>query len=198
MLRRAVDSLSPRERQIMELRFRPFGRGGAYAEGSGGYDRHFPKLHFKAGKAHHQTAERRFGTHFLNRTNVKRGPGNFPSPPFGLYAAAGPILRARRFAWRRGYFVLSQGGDLRREHGASENAEKRRNGGAAAAQPGGRSGGARAPHRGNLRLVLSVIQRFSAAGRTRTTCSKWDVLAYQAIDHFDVEQGVQFSTYGVP
>ena len=54
---------------------RPFGRGGAYAEGSGGYDRHFPKLHFKAGKAHHQTAERRFGTHFLNRTNVKRRAG---------------------------------------------------------------------------------------------------------------------------
>ena len=54
---------------------RPFGRGGAYAEGSGGYDRHFPKLYFKAGKAHHQTAERRFGTHFLNRTNVKRRAG---------------------------------------------------------------------------------------------------------------------------
>lgn len=27
--------------------------------------------------------------------------------------------------------------------------------------------------RGNLRLVLSVIQRFTTAGKTWTTCSRW-------------------------
>ena len=50
MLLEAVGRLSARERQIMELRFGLFGRGGAYAEGSGGYDRHFPKLHSRLEK----------------------------------------------------------------------------------------------------------------------------------------------------
>lgn len=30
---------------------------------------------------------------------------------------------------------------------------------------------------GNLRLVLSVIQRFANRGRTRTTCSRWGASA---------------------
>lgn len=31
--------------------------------------------------------------------------------------------------------------------------------------------------RGNLRLVLSVLQRFTSRGRTWTTCSRWGVSA---------------------
>jgi RNA polymerase sporulation-specific sigma factor len=47
---------------------------------------------------------------------------------------------------------------------------------------------------GNLRLVLSVIQRFAnLASHTEKTRAM-----VSSIDHFDVSQGVQFSTYGVP
>lgn len=52
---------------------------------------------------------------------------------------------------------------------------------------------------GNLRLVLSVIQRF------RNRCESADDLfqvgcvgLIKAIDNFDLSQGVQFSTYAVP
>ena len=44
---------------------------------------------------------------------------------------------------------------------------------------------------GNLRLVLSVIQKFSGRGEGCIGLIK-------AIDAFDLSQGVQFSTYGVP
>jgi len=53
---------------------------------------------------------------------------------------------------------------------------------------------------GNLRLVLSVIQRFTGRG---SACAD-DLFQVgciglmKAIDHFDVTQGVRFSTYGVP
>ena len=56
---------------------------------------------------------------------------------------------------------------------------------------------------GNLRLVLSVIQRF--AGRCGQRSESMDDLfqvgcvgLIKAIDNFDVNQNVRFSTYGVP
>ena len=52
---------------------------------------------------------------------------------------------------------------------------------------------------GNLRLVLSVIQRFT--GRCDSPDDLFQVGCIgliKAIDNFDLSQGVQFSTYGVP
>lgn len=53
--------------------------------------------------------------------------------------------------------------------------------------------------RGNLRLVLSVIQRFSNRGENPDDLFQVGCIGLmKAIDHFDLTQGVQFSTYGVP
>ena len=52
---------------------------------------------------------------------------------------------------------------------------------------------------GNLRLVLSIIQRFS--GKVRDADDLFQVGCVgliKAIDHFDTELGVKFSTYAVP
>lgn len=52
---------------------------------------------------------------------------------------------------------------------------------------------------GNLRLVLSVIQRFGNRGENPDDLFQVGCIGLmKAIDHFDVNQGVQFSTYGVP
>lgn len=52
---------------------------------------------------------------------------------------------------------------------------------------------------GNLRLVLSVIQRFSGRGENPDDLFQVGCIGLiKAIDHFDLNQGVQFSTYGVP
>ncbi len=52
---------------------------------------------------------------------------------------------------------------------------------------------------GNLRLVLSVIQRFTNRGENLDDLFQVGCIGLmKAIDHFDVEQGVRFSTYGVP
>ena len=52
---------------------------------------------------------------------------------------------------------------------------------------------------GNLRLVLSVIQRFGNWGENPDDLFQVGCIGLmKAIDHFDVNQGVQFSTYGVP
>ena len=53
--------------------------------------------------------------------------------------------------------------------------------------------------RGNLRLVLSVIQKF--LGRSENVDDLFQVGCIgliKAIDNFDISQGVRFSTYGVP
>ena len=52
---------------------------------------------------------------------------------------------------------------------------------------------------GNLRLVLSVIQRF--LGRAESADDLFQVGCVgliKAIDNFDLSQNVQFSTYAVP
>ena len=52
---------------------------------------------------------------------------------------------------------------------------------------------------GNLRLVLSVIQKFS--GRSESVDDLFQVGCIglmKAIDNFDITQPVRFSTYGVP
>lgn len=51
----------------------------------------------------------------------------------------------------------------------------------------------------NLRLVLSVIQRFGNRGENPDDLFQVGCIGLmKAIDHFDLSQGVQFSTYGVP
>ncbi len=52
---------------------------------------------------------------------------------------------------------------------------------------------------GNLRLVLSVIQRFAGRGENMDDLFQVGCVGLiKAIDNFDVNQDVQFSTYGVP
>ena len=52
---------------------------------------------------------------------------------------------------------------------------------------------------GNLRLVLSVIQRFAARGENIDDLFQVGCIGLiKAIDNFDVGQNVRFSTYGVP
>ena len=53
--------------------------------------------------------------------------------------------------------------------------------------------------RGNLRLVLSVIQKFIGRGENVDDLFQVGCIGLiKAIDHFDVNQPVRFSTYGVP
>ena len=53
--------------------------------------------------------------------------------------------------------------------------------------------------RGNLRLVLSVIQRFSGRGENPDDLFQVGCIGLiKAIDNFNTEVGVQFSTYAVP
>lgn len=52
---------------------------------------------------------------------------------------------------------------------------------------------------GNLRLVLSVIQRFTNRGENLDDLFQVGCIGLmKAIDHFDITQGVRLSTYGVP
>ena len=52
---------------------------------------------------------------------------------------------------------------------------------------------------GNLRLVLSVIQRFSSRGENSDDLFQVGCVGLiTAIDNFDMSQPVKFSTYGVP
>ena len=52
---------------------------------------------------------------------------------------------------------------------------------------------------GNLRLVLSVIQRFKGRGESPDDLFQIGCVGLiKAIDNFDISQGVQFSTYAVP
>ncbi len=52
---------------------------------------------------------------------------------------------------------------------------------------------------GNLRLVLSVVQRFAGRGENADDLFQVGCVGLiKAIDNFDVSQNVRFSTYGVP
>ncbi|MBQ9349033.1 MAG: RNA polymerase sporulation sigma factor SigG [Oscillibacter sp.] len=52
---------------------------------------------------------------------------------------------------------------------------------------------------GNLRLVLSVLQRFSSRGENADDLFQVGCVGLiKAIDNFDINQPVRFSTYGVP
>ncbi len=52
---------------------------------------------------------------------------------------------------------------------------------------------------GNLRLVLSVIQRFHGRGENADDLFQVGCVGLiKAIDNFDLSQNVQFSTYAVP
>lgn len=53
--------------------------------------------------------------------------------------------------------------------------------------------------KGNLRLVLSVVQRFGGRGENPDDLFQVGCVGLiKAIDNFDINQEVQFSTYGVP
>ena len=53
--------------------------------------------------------------------------------------------------------------------------------------------------KGTLRLVLSVVQRFSASGENLDDLFQIGCIGLiKAIDNFDLEQQVKFSTYAVP
>lgn len=53
--------------------------------------------------------------------------------------------------------------------------------------------------KGNLRLVLSVVQRFSGRGEPMDDLFQVGCIGLlKAIDNFDLSQGVRFSTYAVP
>ena len=53
--------------------------------------------------------------------------------------------------------------------------------------------------KGNLRLVLSVIQRFYGRGECADDLFQIGCIGLiKSIDNFDLSQGVQFSTYAVP
>ena len=53
--------------------------------------------------------------------------------------------------------------------------------------------------KGNLRLVLSVIRRFSSVGENVDDLFQIGCIGLiKAIDHFNTELGVRFSTYAVP
>lgn len=53
--------------------------------------------------------------------------------------------------------------------------------------------------RGNLRLVLSVIQRFTNRGESADDLFQVGCIGLiKAIDNFDISQNVRFSTYAVP
>ena len=52
---------------------------------------------------------------------------------------------------------------------------------------------------GNLRLVLSVVQKFSGKGQSMDDLFQVGCIGLmKAIDNFDPSIGVRFSTYGVP
>ena len=52
---------------------------------------------------------------------------------------------------------------------------------------------------GNLRLVLSVIQKFASRGENVDDLFQVGCIGLiKAIDNFDINQPVRFSTYGVP
>lgn len=53
--------------------------------------------------------------------------------------------------------------------------------------------------KGNLRLVLSIIQRFYGRGESADDLFQIGCVGLiKAIDNFNLSQGVQFSTYAVP
>ena len=53
--------------------------------------------------------------------------------------------------------------------------------------------------RGNLRLVLSVIQRFNNRGENADDLFQVGCIGLiKALDNFDLSQNVKFSTYAVP
>ena len=53
--------------------------------------------------------------------------------------------------------------------------------------------------KGNLRLVLSVIQKFYGRGENADDLFQIGCVGLiKAIDNFDLNQNVQFSTYAVP
>ena len=86
---------------------------------------------------------------------------------------------------------------MRRKHGAASCFVRKRK--AAAAPAGPRRGCRSTGTQGNLRLVLSVVQRFAQRGENLDDLFQVGCIGLiKAIDNFDPAQPVRFSTYGVP
>ena len=95
-----------------------------------------------------------------------------------MFPPRADILKALRMGGGDSFYAW-QGGDLRREHDKAAEREKL--------------------VEGNLRLVLSVIQRFSGRGENADDLFQVGCVGLlKAIDNFDTSQNVRFSTYGVP
>ena len=53
--------------------------------------------------------------------------------------------------------------------------------------------------KGNLKLVLSILKRFNSKGENMDDLFQIGCVGLvKAIDHFDIDLGVQLSTYAVP
>ena len=89
---------------------------------------------------------------------------------------------------------------MRRKHVQAAGSEERRGPGAAPARQAPATQSAREELiSGNLRLVLSVIQKFSGRGENVDDLFQVGCIGLiKAIDNFDTAQNVRFSTYGVP
>lgn len=115
-----------------------------------------------------------------------------------MFPPRADILKALRMGGGDSFYAW-QGGDLRREHDEAADADRRGDGRAASSRKGRRRSRARKARRGNLRLVLSVIQRFSGRGENADDLFQVGCVGLlKAIDNFDTSQNVRFSTYGVP
>ncbi len=194
VLRRAVDSLSPRERQIMELRFGladGIERTQKEAADALGISQ---SLHFPAGKTDHPYLKAG-AAQFRKRI---RAPPSFSGGHSALPGAQShtPVkIKTDRGVWM--YNKVELCGVNTAQLPVLTEAGKA---GTAGPRPRrGQSSRGGTMVEGNLRLVLSVVQRFAQRGENLDDLFQVGCIGLiKAIDNFDPAQPVRFSTYGVP
>ena len=96
---------------------------------------------------------------------------------------------------------ISKGDDFRHSHIGINSVKRRRKNGTAAGNSGNWAARLHGMKliQGNLRLVLSVIQRFTGRGEDMEDLFQVGVVGLiKAINHFDLSKEVRFSTYCVP
>ena len=98
-----------------------------------------------------------------------------------------------------GIFYAWKSRDLRCQHGRPESPEQRRCRALLIRAKHGDTDAREQLIAGNLRLVLSVIQKFIGRGENVDDLFQVGCIGLmKAIDNFDLEQNVRFSTYAVP
>ena len=113
-------------------------------------------------------------------------------------AAAHPILPVK-IKTDRGRLDVQQSGAVRHEHCKAACADRSRKRELLARAHAGDAAAREQMVEGNLRLVLSVVQRFAQRGENLDDLFQVGCIGLiKAIDHFDPAQPVRFSTYGVP